>query len=99
MDPTPTLVPVSELRRDLARQIEMAHRSPGPLFITQYGYITAVLLTPQRYEDLRDAARTEEERARRPYSLEDRRIRSKLYGPADWETSRLKGDEDVQYPY
>ncbi len=98
MDPTPRLISVSELRRDLARQIELARRTPGPVFITQYGYITAVLLAPQRYEDLRDAAHTQNDGAARPRDFEDRRIVSRLYGPADWETSRLTGEDDSQSP-
>ena len=86
---TPILIPVSELRRDVARLIEKARRSPDPLFITQRGYITAVLMSPGRYEDLRDAARPEPERLRierRP--LDDRRTHGLLYGPT---TGRRRG--------
>ena len=97
---TPILIPVSELRRDVARLIEKARRSPDPLFITQRGYITAVLMAPARYEDLRDAARAEPERIRierRP--LDDRRIHGLQYGPWDWETARLTDadGEDEEY--
>ena len=95
---TPILISVSELRRNVARLIEKARRSPDPLFITQRGYITAVLLASDKYEDLRDAAHPEPERiriARR--SLDDRRIRGLQYGPWDWETARLTDDEDEEY--
>jgi len=97
MDPTPIVTTVSELRRDMARLIEKAYRASDPLFITQRGYVTAVLLSPQRYEGLRDAARSERERALSKYQLRDRRVRDKLYGPSDWETSRLMDyDEDLE---
>jgi len=97
---TPILIPISEVRRDIARLIEMARRSPDPFFITQRGYITAVLMTPARYEHLRDAARPELERMRieRP-SLDDRRTHSLLYGPSDWETARLTDTEDEDEEY
>ena len=97
---TPILIPVSELRRDVARLIERARRSPDPLFITQRGYITAVLMAPARYEDLRDAARPEPERIRiERRSLDDRRIHGLLYGPSDWETARLTDAEDEDEEY
>ena len=102
LDTTPIIIPVSELRRDIARLIEKAHRGPEPFFITQRGYITAVLLSPQRYEDLRDAARTEQERSKsprpltdRPRPLDDRRLLSVQYGPWDWETARLLDDAEL----
>ena len=91
---TPIVIPVSELRRDIARLIEKAHRSPDPLFITQRGYVTAVLLSPQKYEDLRDAGRTEQERSENPRLLNDRRVLSVQYGPGDWETARLVDDDE-----
>ena len=91
---TPIVIPVTELRRDVARLIEKARRSPDPLFITQRGYVTAVLLTPEKYEDLRDAARAEHERHEKIIRLNDRRVLGVQYGPRDWETARLM-DEDV----
>ena len=91
---TPIVISVSELRRDTARLIERARRSPDPLYISQRGYITAVLLTPERYEELRDAARSQEDRARNlRLPLRDRRVLGVQYGPCDWETARLVGDE------
>jgi prevent-host-death family protein len=91
----PIIIPVSELRRDVARLIEKANRSPDPFFITQRGYITAVLLSPQMFEDLRDAGRTEQERSKSPRRLDDRRVLSVQYGPGDWETARLTDDEQL----
>ena len=93
MDTTPIVIPVSELRRELAGLIGKAHRSPVPVYITQRGYITAVLLTPQKYEDLRDAARSEQERRLSARRLDDRRTLIRTYGPLDWETGRLMGDD------
>jgi prevent-host-death family protein len=96
LDATPIIIPVSELRRDIARLIEKAHRSPDPLFITQRGYVTAVLLTPQKYEDLRDAGRAEQERGASSRRLNDRRIQGRQYGPWDWETARLMNDGEYE---
>jgi prevent-host-death family protein len=92
---TPIVIPVSELRRDTARLIEKAHRSPDPLYITQRGYVTAVLLTPERYQDLRDAARSEQQRRENPRRLNDRRVLGVQYGPYDWETAQLTDDEEL----
>jgi prevent-host-death family protein len=94
MGTTPILISVSELRRDVARLIEKVRRSPEPFFITQYGYITAVLMTPQKYEDLRDAARVGRERSECPDPLHDRRTLGLQYGPWDWETARLTDEEE-----
>jgi prevent-host-death family protein len=93
---TPIIIPVSEFRRHVATLIEKAHRSPEPLFITQRGYVTAVLLTPEKYEDLRDAGRTEQERSTSSRRLNDRRVLSEQFGPWDWETARLTGDEEYE---
>jgi PHD/YefM family antitoxin component YafN of YafNO toxin-antitoxin module len=54
---TRTLISVTEVRREVARVMEQARRSPEPLFLTQYGYVTAVLLSPGQYEALSIAAR------------------------------------------
>jgi prevent-host-death family protein len=94
LDTTPIIIPISELRRDLARVLEKAQRSPDPIFITQRGYITGVMLTPQKYEDLRDAGRSEQERSKSPRRLNDRRVLSAQFGPWDWETARLMDLEE-----
>jgi prevent-host-death family protein len=49
MGKPPVVIPVSEFRRDTARLIEVALRSHEPLFITQRGYVTAVLLSREEY--------------------------------------------------
>jgi prevent-host-death family protein len=49
MGKPPVVIPVSELRRDTAQLIEVAYRSHEPLFITQRGYVTAVLLSREEY--------------------------------------------------
>jgi prevent-host-death family protein len=49
---TPLIVPVSELRRDTARLIFRMERSHVAVFITQRGYVTAVLLTREDYDEL-----------------------------------------------
>jgi prevent-host-death family protein len=46
----PVIVPVSDLRRDTARLIQKACKSHEPLFITQRGYVTAVLLSREEYD-------------------------------------------------
>ena len=80
---TRTLISVTEVRRNTARLIEQVRSSPGPLFVTQYGYVTAVLLSPREDEALRAAARRKE-----------RRILDLLYGPDDRETARLINGEE-----
>lgn len=55
---TRILISVTELRLNSARVLEQVRSSPEqPLFITQYGYVTAVLLGPRQYEELGAAAR------------------------------------------
>ncbi len=52
MTQPPIVVPVSDLRRDTARLIERAGRNHEPIFITQRGYVTAVLLSRSEYEQM-----------------------------------------------
>jgi prevent-host-death family protein len=88
MDETPRIVPVTDLRRQASRLIHEAFKSERPVFITQHGYITAVLLSSERYEDLRcDAERKSAPlprilRREEPYG-------HRAYGPDDYETARL----------
>ena len=56
MDESPRVVPVTDIRRDIARLIEEVNRSCRPVFISQRGYLTAVLLSCDRYERLRREA-------------------------------------------
>jgi prevent-host-death family protein len=48
----PIIIPVSELRRDVARLILRTERSHQPVFITQRGYMTAVLLSRAEYDTM-----------------------------------------------
>ena len=48
----PLIIPVSELRRDTARLIRRMERSHLPVFITQRGYVSAVLLSREEYDTL-----------------------------------------------
>jgi len=52
MSKTPLIIPVSELRRDIARLIFRIERSHQPMFITQRGYVTAVLLSREEYDTM-----------------------------------------------
>jgi len=94
---TPIVISVSELRRDTARLIDQARRAPDRLFISQRGYITPVLLPPERYEELRDVARSQVDRAKNLHlPLRDRRVLGMQYGPCVWETARLVEDENEE---
>jgi prevent-host-death family protein len=46
----PAIVPVSDLRQDAARVLNDAKKSTEPIFITQRGRATAVLLSLDAYE-------------------------------------------------
>ena len=53
MSRAPVVITVSDLRRDTARLIERGRRGPQePLFVTQRGYVTAVLLSREEYETM-----------------------------------------------
>lgn len=47
----PFVVGVSELRRHLADLIDQVGRGKRPLFITQYGFVTAVLISRKQYQE------------------------------------------------
>jgi prevent-host-death family protein len=57
----PTVVPVSDLRRHAARYIDLATTGNAHVFVTQRGYVTAVLMARAEYETL---ARCRRERER-----------------------------------
>jgi prevent-host-death family protein len=89
MDESPRVVPVTDIRRDVARLIEEVNRSCRPIFISQRGYLTAVLLSCDHYERLRrersegsDAGCSQRRRPEEPF-------RRMQYGPYDYETARL----------
>jgi len=52
MDAAPVIITVTELRRSAARIIGGAVESGDPVFVTQNGHVTAVLLSRERYERL-----------------------------------------------
>jgi PHD/YefM family antitoxin component YafN of YafNO toxin-antitoxin module len=79
---TRILISVTELRLNSARVLEQLRSSPEPLFITQYGYVTAVLLAPRQYEDLGAAARLNHRR----------RIMNLEHDLWDRETARLRDE-------
>jgi len=47
----PLVVGVSELRRRLADLIFQGQRGEHPLFITQHGFVSAVLISRKQYDD------------------------------------------------
>ena len=57
MAKTPAIIPVSDLRQDAARVLKDVKKSSEPVFITQRGRATAVLMSLDAYE--RSAAERE----------------------------------------
>jgi prevent-host-death family protein len=54
MSHVPDIIPVSDLRRDAAAVLKRAQKSAEPVFITQRGRTTAVLLSGDAYLKLLD---------------------------------------------
>lgn len=52
----PKVVPISELRADAAALVKETNQSGRPIFITQRGRATAVLMSMEEYEAADDAA-------------------------------------------
>jgi prevent-host-death family protein len=52
MSGAPVVVTVSELRRNAAHLIVQVERSHDPVFVTQRGWVTAVLLSREEYGTL-----------------------------------------------
>ncbi|MDA0893077.1 MAG: type II toxin-antitoxin system Phd/YefM family antitoxin [Proteobacteria bacterium] len=50
MASVPSIIPISELRQDTAGVIKKTHVSEEPVFITQRGRATAVLVSTEAYE-------------------------------------------------
>jgi prevent-host-death family protein len=50
MSKVPTIIPVSDLRQDAARVLSDAKKSSEPVFITQRGRATAVLMSLDAFE-------------------------------------------------
>jgi PHD/YefM family antitoxin component YafN of YafNO toxin-antitoxin module len=49
---TPDVIPITDFRRGAARIIASQVAGERPVYITQCGYVTAVVLSPERYRDL-----------------------------------------------
>jgi hypothetical protein len=52
----PVIVNISRLHRETAAVVQQAERSDCPVFVTQYAYVTAVLLPRRMYDRLLRAA-------------------------------------------
>ncbi len=50
MPKTPSIIPVSDLRQDAARILKKTRSSGEPVFITQRGRATAVLMSIEAFE-------------------------------------------------
>jgi prevent-host-death family protein len=50
MPKTPSIIPVSDLRQDTARVLKQTRSSDEPVFITQRGRATAVLMSIEAFE-------------------------------------------------
>ena len=53
MEPAPDIVTITDFRRDAAGVIGGAVASGAPIFVTQHGRVTAVVLSRDQYERLR----------------------------------------------
>ena len=52
MEPAPDIITITDFRRDAAGVIGGAVVSGAPVFVTQHGCVTAVLLSRDRYDHL-----------------------------------------------
>lgn len=50
MRPVPLLIPITDFRQDAARALEQVKNSQEPVFITQRGRATAVMLSVEAYQ-------------------------------------------------
>ena len=92
MDVMPRIVPVTDVRRDIARLIEEVNRSTRAVFISQRGYLTAVLMSCDRYEALRLESTASQRPGRTARLRRDEPVPPKTYyGPYDFETAQLLG--------
>jgi prevent-host-death family protein len=82
-------VPVTDIRRDIARLIEEVNRSSRPVFISQRGYLTAVLLSCDRYEALRRELNASQHKQRSVRLRRDEPVSRMEFGPYDIETAQL----------
>ena len=52
MSRLPTIVPVSDLRQDASKVLDIVRAEKGPLIITQHGRAAAVLLSVPEYQEV-----------------------------------------------
>ena len=57
MTTLPTIVPVSDLRQDASKVLDIARSQNGPLVITQRGRAAAVLMSLEAYEAIEQRLR------------------------------------------
>lgn len=89
MEESPRVVPVTDIRRDITRLIEEVNRSCRPVFISQRGYLTAVLLSCDRYEALRRELNASQRAQRSVRMRRDEPASRMEFGPYDIETAQL----------
>ena len=75
MDATPAVIRITDLRRSTTEVVNEMIHSGRPVFVTQHGYVTAVLLSREQYDDLSHARRRQNE-SDRSASRSGRRTRS-----------------------
>jgi prevent-host-death family protein len=51
-DKAPLIIPISVLRREAAQLVRRMERSHLPVFVTQRGWVTAVLLAREEYDTM-----------------------------------------------
>jgi prevent-host-death family protein len=111
MQPTPDIVPITDFRKDAARIMARAAGEGAPVFVTQNGRLTAVLLSRQRYDQLlalaaAGASASEQDTAAGPQAPAGTpvagfpptrpRLRVEtLYGPADPELAAFYASEGI----
>ena len=90
---TQDVIPITDFRRDTARIIGSRIAAEKPVFITQGGYVTAIVLSPELYRDLIRRAEEGAE-ARRETRAQTARTRverepESLFGFLDAETAEI----------
>ena len=90
---TPDVIPITDFRRGAARIIGSRIAAERPVFITQGGYVTAIVLSPELYRDLvrraeEGAEARREAKAQAARSRVDREPES-VFGFLDAETAEI----------
>ena len=111
VDASPDIVPISRLRDEIAGVITRVSEDGMPIFITQHGRLTAVLLSRERYDRLLDLVAERDEAAagdgeRQHPRRRDRPVRGfpatrrrthvdTLYGLVDPETAAFFAEQGI----